>query len=69
VVSYSDTDVELENSSHDSVAVLVVTVSWHDGFADSTPFSLEVMPPGLTVPVSSLQYANGSHVGIILYYN
>jgi hypothetical protein len=69
VVSYSDTDVELKNNGQDPITVLVVTVSWQIGSADSTPVSLKVMPPGQAVPLPPLQYANGSHVGLILYYN
>jgi hypothetical protein len=68
VVSYSDTDVELKTSGPNQITVLVVTVSLHENSADPTPVSLEVIYPSQTAPVS-LQYANGLHVGIIIYYS
>jgi hypothetical protein len=68
VVWDSETDVKVTNGGSNPVTVLVVTVSLHDGSADPTPVWLEVIDPGQTVPVP-LQYANGSHMGIILYYN
>jgi len=68
VVWDSETDVKVTNRESEPVTVLVVTVSLHDGSADPIPVWLEVMDPGQTVPVR-LQYANGSHMGIIIYQN
>jgi hypothetical protein len=69
VVWDSETDVEVKNTGPDPITVLVVTVSKHDVSAEPIPLSpLQVIGPGQTVPVP-LQYANGTPVGIILYYN
>jgi len=64
----SETDVEVKNTSSGPITVLVVTVSLHNDSAEPIPVSpLQVISPGQTVAVPLL-YANGSHIGIILYY-
>lgn len=60
-------EIDIVNRGPDPITALVVTVSVHNGLAESTPVWLGVIDPSKTITIP-LMYGNGLPVGLIVYY-